>query len=256
MAYFERVGPSAFRATGHTGGAWDPQEQHIAPALGLLVHVAERDRDARRDDGLVFGRLCFDILGTMPIGVVDASVRVVRAGRTIELVEAALGHDGRTAATLRAWLLRPSDTGDVRGTALPRIPPPTAMSAWDPATVWAGGFVGSTDIRRAQLEPGRAAFWARTPLPLVRDEPVSRLAAAAGLLDIANGITVRASPQELGFPNIDLTAHLFTPPRGDWLGFDTSVSFGPSGVGVTSSVLHDVDGPIGTMSQILTLRMI
>src|SRR5580765_5755364 len=33
MTYFERVGESAFRATGHVGGAWDPDEQHVAPAL-------------------------------------------------------------------------------------------------------------------------------------------------------------------------------------------------------------------------------
>ena len=41
MTYFERLGRSAFRATGHVGGAWDPDEQHVAPALGLLVHIDE-----------------------------------------------------------------------------------------------------------------------------------------------------------------------------------------------------------------------
>jgi hypothetical protein len=51
-AYFERVGDAAFRATEHVGGAWTTHEQHIAPALGLIVHAIERDRDARRDDGL------------------------------------------------------------------------------------------------------------------------------------------------------------------------------------------------------------
>lgn len=54
--------------------------------------------------------------------------------------------------------------------------------------------------------------------------------------------------------NIDLTAHLFTQPRGDWLGFDTTVSFGPHGVGLTSSVSHDLGGPIGTVAQVLTVR--
>jgi hypothetical protein len=94
----------------------------------------------------------------------------------------------------------------------------------------------------------------RPAVPLVADEPVSSIARAAGLLDIANGMTVRADPRELAFPNVDLTAHLFREPSGDWLGFDTTVSFGPAGIGVTSSVLHDLDGPIGTMSQSLTIR--
>ena len=254
MAYFERVGASAFRATGHVSGAWDPGDQHIAPALGLLVHLVERDRDRRRGDGLVVARLSFDILGTVPVDVVDTTVTVVRPGRSIELVEATLGHDGRAAVLLRAWLLRPGDTTELYAAPLPGIPAPADMPAWDPSTVWPGGFIASAEVRRTQLEPGRAAFWVRTPLPLVADEPVSRLAAAAGLFDIANGMTVRVSPAQVAFPNVDLTAHLFAQPRGDWIGFDTTVCFGPAGVGLTSSVLHDVGGPIGTMSQILTVR--
>ncbi|MFD1507342.1 thioesterase family protein [Georgenia yuyongxinii] len=254
MAYFERVGASAFRATGHVGGAWRTDEQHIAPALGLLAHAVELDRDARRDDSLVVGRLSYDILGTIPIDVVETSVRVVRPGRTVELVEATLGHDGRDAVLLRAWLMRPGDTTRVHATPLPRITPPADMPVWDASTVWPGGFVASAEVRREQVEPGRAAFWVRTPLPLVHGEEVSRLASAAGLFDIANGMTVRVDPRDVAFPNVDLTAHLFTQPRGDWLGFDTTVSFGPSGLGLTSSVIHDSGGPIGTIAQILTVR--
>jgi Thioesterase-like superfamily len=254
LAYFERIGDSAFGATTDVSGAWDPSDQHIAPALGLLAHVVECDRDARRTDGLVIGRLSYDILGTIPVDVVDAAVRVLRPGRTIELVEATLRHGGRDAVLLRAWLMRPGDTTDLQATALPRIPPPNAMAAWDPSTVWPGGFIASAEVRRAQVEPGRAAFWVRTPIRLLEDETVSSLASAAGLLDIANGMTVRVSPRRVAFPNIDLTAHLFAEPRGDWVGFDTTVSFGPSGLGLTSSVLHDTTGPIGTMSQTLTVR--
>jgi hypothetical protein len=254
MAYFERVGETAFRATGHVSGAWNPDEQHIAPALGLLAHVVEVDRDARRDDGLVIGRMSFDILGTVPVDVLETSVRVIRPGRTIELVEASIGHNQRDAVLLRAWLMRPTDTTDLEATALPRIAPPMDMPGWDPSTVWPGGFIASAEVRRKQVEPGRASFWVRTPLPLIQDEEVSRLAGAAGLFDIANGMTVRVSPKDVAFPNIDLTAHLFSEPRGDWIGFDTTVSFGPRGTGLTSSVIHDTRGPIGTMSQILTLR--
>jgi hypothetical protein len=120
--------------------------------------------------------------------------------------------------------------------------------------VWPGGFIASAEVRREQIEPGRAAFWVRTPVRLIDVEEVSPLARAAGLFDIENGMTVRADPNKVAFPNVDLTAHLFDEPRGDWLGFDTTVTFGPTGVGLTSSVLHDAIGPIGTLDQILTLR--
>src|SRR5690348_2834457 len=254
MAYFERVGAGAYRATPDVGGAWDTATQHIAPALGLLTHVVERDRDVRRSDGLVVGRLSFDILGTIPIDVVDVDVRVLRPGRTIELVEATLGHRGRDAVLLRAWLMRPGDTAALDGTTLPRIAPPQDMPAWHPSTVWPGGFIASAEVRRTQQEPGRASYWVRTPLPLIEGEQTSRLASAAGLFDIANGMTVRADPRDVAFPNIDLTAHLFAQPQGDWVGFDTAVSFGGGGIGLTHSVVHDVTGPIGTVSQILTVR--
>ena len=254
MAYFTRIGDSAFRPSWHVSGAWDVADQHIAPAMGLLAHVVELDRDARRSDGLALARLSYDIFGTMPVDVVETAVRVVRPGRTIELVEAVLFHGGRSALSLRAWLMRRAVTADLAGSPLPSIAPPDEMEPWDPSTVWPGGFLTSLEVRRAQVEPGRASYWIRPRQPLVEGEPVSATARAAGLLDLANGMTTRADPEVVAFPNVDLTAHFFEEPPGGWLGFDTSVSFGTHGVGVTASTLHGPSGAIGTVSQILTLR--
>ncbi|MDF9716440.1 thioesterase family protein [Nocardioides sp. ChNu-153] len=253
-AYYERTGPGRFRATEHTGGAWDTTAQHVAPALGLLVHAIELDRDARRDDALLTARISADVLGTMPLGEVEVEVEVLRPGRTIELVQATMCAGGRAAVTLRAWLLEERTTATVAASALPRIAGPEDVPAWDPTTVWPGGFIASVDVRRRQIEPGRASFWARPAVPLVADEPVSPTARAAGLLDISNGMTVRVDPRRVAFPNVDLTAHLLRAPTGDWLGFDTTVSFGPQGLGVTTSVLHDATGPVGTSNQLLTVR--
>lgn len=254
MAYFERISPASFRATEHVSGAWNIAEQHIAPALGLLVHVVEDDRDARRDDGLVVGRLSYDILGTLPVDVVDCTVTVLRPGRTIELVEARLAHGGRDAVILRCWLMQPADTSSLAGTALQPLPPRESLPAWDASAVWRGGFIASAEVRRESLGVGRAHTWVRSDQELLDGEEVSNLAQLARHLDIANGMAVRADPTEVLFPNLDLTAHLFTQPRGDWLGLDTTVSFGPGGAGLTSSILHDESGPFGTLAQVLTVR--
>ena len=254
MAYFERIGEHTFRATEHVSGAWDPSTQHIAPALGLLANSVEVDRDRRGGDHLVVGRLSYDILGTIPVDQVEIKVDVIRPGRTIELVEATLSHEGRDAVLLRAWLMQRRDTTHLEGSSLPAIPAPEDLPAWDATSVWPGGFIASVEVRRRQVEPGRATFWVRTPVPLIEGEEVSSLARTTGLFDIANGMTVRADPDRIAFPNLDLTAHLFTEPRGEWVGFDTTVSFGPGGVGLTSSVVHDVHGPVGTVSQSLTVR--
>jgi Thioesterase-like superfamily len=253
-AYFERLDERRFRATEHTGGAWERDTQHIAPALGLMAHVVETDRDARRDDGLVVARLSYDILGTVPISEVDVDVSVLRGGRTIELVEAVLGHGGRPAVRLRAWLMQSRDTEAVRGTRHDPIPGPDQTEPWDPTTVWTGGFIATAEVRRRQVAPGRASVWVRTDVPLLAGEQVSRLSRFAGLLDIANGMAVRAEPEAVLFPNVDLTAHFFTEPRGDWLGLDTTVSFGAHGIGLTTSLIHDERGPVGVSSQALTVR--
>ena len=48
MAYWHRTAPHTFTPTEHVGGAWDLATQHIAPALGVLAHEVETDRDRRR----------------------------------------------------------------------------------------------------------------------------------------------------------------------------------------------------------------
>lgn len=257
MAYFERTGPSTFRATEHTGGAWALDEQHIAPSLGLLAHVVEVDRDRRRPDDptpLPLARLSFDILGTLPIEEVETSVTVRRPGRTIELVEATLSHNGRPAVLLHAWLLQTRNSSAVSGTGFTSIPGPDETPEWRPSDAWPGGFIKTAEVRRTQVEPGRGHFWVRTIEQLLDDEPVSPTASAVRLLDIANGMTVRQHPRDVAFPNLDLTAHLVRAPKPGWVGFDTSVTFGDSGIGLTSSILHDEDGPIGALNQILTVR--
>lgn len=254
MAYFERTGATTFRATRHTAGAWRQDEQHVAPSLGLLAHLVEADRDSRRDDALVPARFSYDILGTMPVGPVKTSVQVLRPGRTIELVEARMSAEGRDAVVLRCWLMATGDTTAVAGTPLPRIARPDEHDPWDATTVWGGGFIASTRVRRRLTEPGMGSYWVRTDVPLLASEPVSALASAMGLVDISNGMVTRVSPVDVAFPNVDLTAHFFRAPSRGWIGFDTRVSFGANGTGITSSLVYDELGPCGEMAQLLTVR--
>lgn len=255
-SYFTRTGPRTFQPTEHVSGGWNTAEQHVAPGMGLLAHAVEADRDARRDDGLVIGRLGYDILGTLPMDEVEVDVQVVRPGRTIELVEATLSHAGRPAVRLRAWLLQRHDTRALAGSAVEPLAPPTdpRWESWLPTSVWPGGFIASAELRRGPHTPGAGAYWVRTPVTLVEGEQVSRLAEVAALVDIANGMVARVEPEEALYPNVDLTAHLVREPAPGWLGLDTRVTFGPGGLGLTTSTLHDEQGPLGVVSQVLTVR--
>lgn len=253
QAYFDRLDVDRFVPTEHVSGAWEESQQHIGPSLGLLAHVVEGEVARRRDD-LLIGRVSYDIFGVVPMDPVEVAVEVVRPGRTIELVEVRLLHGGRTIVSGRAWLLQRQETADVAGTPPAVMPGPQDLTSWDPTTIWPGGFLASAEVRRRQVEPGRAQYWVRPRVRLVAGEPVLATARMLGVLDISNGMTVRRDPRDVLFPNVDLTAHLVREPVGEWVGFDTAVTFSADGRGLTTSAIHDETGLVGQSSQALTVR--
>ncbi|MFC5891078.1 thioesterase family protein [Kitasatospora sp. CM 4170] len=255
-SYYQRTGEDRFKPTLHAQGAWHPDEQHFSPLGGLIVHAIERHRHVRGrgGDGLALARISFDILGLIALEEFEITVETVRPGRTIELVEATVVIGDRAVVRARAWFLAELDTAAVAGTHDARIPAPEEFAPWTMGGMWGGGYIASIDVRRHESAPGRAAAWITTPVDLVAGEGGSAHARFVALVDTANGIAARQHPTAWMFPNTDLTIHFFRRPEGRWTGLDTSVSFGPTGHGITSTVLHDHHGPLGRAEQILTVR--
>ncbi|MFI5061375.1 MAG: thioesterase family protein [Actinomycetales bacterium] len=254
-AYFEKVGPGRFHPTRYAGGAWGDAEIHFSPLGGLIVHVIEEFVAKHHGDGMLLSRVGFDILGFLAADECEIRVETVRPGRTIRLVEATVEIADRTVVRARAWYLAAFDTVSVAGGEEERLASVEGLASSSMTAVWPGGFVASLDLRPVgPAHPGRGAVWLSTATTLVAGEEASALASWLALVDTANGVAVRQPPQEWMFPNVDLTIHLHRQPGGRWVGLDTTVTFGPTGQGVTSSVLHDLDGPVGYAQQSLTLR--
>lgn len=255
-AYYRRIDDEAegarFRPTLHVQGAWQPGEQHMAAISGLLVH--ELERHLPRPE-LRLARISFDILGVIPAAETTIAVRILRPGRTIELLEATATIGGRPAVRATAWRLQRGDTAAIAGHGGTPLPPPEQFEVHDVAAMWPGGYIASLEFRPGpRSEPGAGITWLRSRPVLVADEPISELARLAALVDTANGSCTRVDPRRWMFPNTDLGVHLFREPSGGWLGLDTQQDFGPDGIGLTSSVLHDRQGPFGRSEQILTVR--
>lgn len=246
---------SAFASTLHSQGAWQESEQHMSPAGGLLMHEIEGNHP--RPDVLT-SRVSFEILGVIHGGEFTVTTTVTRPGRTIELVEATMTHGDRVAIRASVWRLLVGDTTEVEGHWFPPIEGPEAGTRRTMGELWPGGYIESLQAREIRPhEPGRTTMWIRSDLPLVEGEPEAgptSVAASVGVMDTANGIATRVNPQEWLFPNVDLSIHLFRIPVPGWVGFDTRVAFGPAGQGLTTTVVHDVQGAIGTISQSLTVR--
>ncbi|SDX19592.1 Thioesterase-like superfamily protein [Saccharopolyspora shandongensis] len=252
-SYFERLDAHRFKPTTHASGAWRNDEQHFSPLGGLLVHAIERARAGRPD--LLISRISFDILGKIALDEFEIQVETTRPGRTIELVEATAIIAGRPVVRARAWFLAELDTGAAAGGEPDPLPAPESLASWPMNSLWPGGFIASLDTRPVGTpRPGRNTAWVSTRTDLVAGEPVSPVASYVALVDTANGIAVRQEPTKWMFPNVDLSIHLYRQPEGRWTGLDTTVVFGGRGQGLTSSVLHDTRGPIGTAQQSLTVR--
>lgn len=250
--YYVALGDGRYRPTRHTMGAWSEDEQHMAVVTGLLVHNLER-HDPRPD--LQWGRMTFDILGMIHRSETTVRTRTLRPGRTIELVEAVASAGGRDVVRASAWRLVRGDTSAVAGVEAEPLPAPVSVPVWQGMEHWGGDFLRTLEFRALEgLRPGRGKVWVRTGHPLVAGEETSDLARWCGMLDVANGIAWRQPPQEWLFPNVDLTLHLHRQPEGPWVGLDTQVSWGPTGIGQSSSAVHDQHGPVGTVEQSLTLR--
>ena len=256
-SYYERIDEHRYKPTVHASGAWDPDELHFSPLGGLVVHAIDHHLAGRpgQGGGLLLSRISYDILGRLALDECEIRVESVRPGRTIELLEAVVRVAGRPVVRARAWLLAAGDTAAVAGGGPERLTPPGELASWPMASLWPGGYIASLDVRPlAPPRPGRTTAWISTSLDLVADEPSSPLASYIALVDTANGIAVREAPTAWMFPNVDLTLHLHRQPEGRWTGLDTTVTFGPTGQGVTSTVLHDVNGPVGHAQQMLTVR--
>lgn len=261
-SYYRDLGDGRFESTTLTQGTWSPDEQHMAVAAGLTVHALE---SMPGGEGKRLSRISLDILGMIHQGECEIRTRVVRPGRRIELLEAEWRSQDRATIVARAWRLTTAETTAVVGVEDEPMPSPDSFAASDFMHVWGGNFVSSLEYRPLpEGRPGRGRIWVRADTPLLDGAEVSPLARLMGTVDVANGIAPRIAPnldpeqapqgESWSYPNVDLQLHLHRAPSGEWLGLDVRQQIGPDGVGLTSSVLHDLDGPFGRAEQILLVR--
>lgn len=265
-SYYEPIDDHTWQPTIHVQGAWNDHEQHMAPVAGLLAHALDT-HDPRPE--LHTSRITYEILGLMPLEATTVQCRTIRPGRTIELVEATMttaSQPDRPVVRATAWRLAASDTTVAAGNAPASIPPPSALDDGAFLAKWPGGFIRSLTARTTERVPatgsdeptGRIA-WLSSEVTLLPPTPDGRpgagpLAEFLRLSDAANGVAAQLDPYQWLFPNTDLTVHLWRTPGGSHTGLDTTATIGPEGVGLTHTVLHDEQGPVGRAAQILTVR--
>eukprot|EP01127_Copromyxa_protea_P002230 TRINITY_DN12123_c0_g1_i1.p1 TRINITY_DN12123_c0_g1~~TRINITY_DN12123_c0_g1_i1.p1 ORF type:complete len:266 (-),score=27.84 TRINITY_DN12123_c0_g1_i1:52-849(-) len=241
-----------YRSNIHAQGAWNPHEQHMAPATGIIC--SELAQFLPREN-MRMGRVALDIFGLIGFGEFSITTRMIRAGKTIELVESEMQVNGKTCVSARAWKMMTQDTSMIAGLEDNRVTTPEALPVWQGMGCWPGGWIKSIETRSDERRPGKGLVWVKSKVDMVEDQETPDFIRLLGLVDGANGIVPRCDPREgWAFPNLDLQMHLYRQPQGQWLGLEATQQYGFDGIGLTSAILHDEVGPFGRSEQILTLR--
>jgi Thioesterase-like superfamily len=245
-------------------GPWDPHALHGGAPAALITSAFERLEPGAE---LRIGRLGFEFLRPIPMAPLSLRTSIVRPGRRVqELAGELYAHveeSERPLLVCRASALRVQPVPGGLPPA-PAVEEDDALPPPDQATPHTFGLDSTEHTSFAasamemrwfgdpwQLGPGRV--WQRLRVPLLPGQeptPLVRLAASA---DFGNGVSASLPFDEFLFINADLGVHLHRPPRGEWIGLDARTMIDPGGCGLSESVLHDEDGPLGRAFQTLVV---
>ena len=130
----------------------------------------------------------------------------------------------------------------------------TAESTPPGADGWVDGYLSAVEWRftaGAFGQPGPATAWTRLRHPLVPGEPPSPLQRVLAVADSGNGISGDLDLTAWHFINPELTVHLHREAVGEWVCLEAQTALSPGGAGLATSVLSDLDGPVGVGAQSL-----
>ncbi|MFD9420633.1 thioesterase family protein [Streptomyces goshikiensis] len=253
-AFFERVDTGRFLATEYTRGPWDPGAQHAGPPAALLGRAVE-DREGARED-MRLARITYEILRPVPIGPLEVTTSVLRAGRSTEVVEAAVAPPGAAPVMLaRALRIRVAPEAVPAAVPGPGLPTPGEVEVTPFFPVpWQTGYHSAMETRFTEgafTELGPGTCWMRMKVALIAGEDVKPLDRVLVAADSGNGISSVMDFGRFVFVNSDLTVHLHRHPVGEWACVEARTSVDAAGIGLADARLHDEKGPIGRSAQSL-----
>lgn len=247
----ERILPTALAR-----GPWSPDAQHGGAPAGLVAGLAE---EALAPEGYQLVRLTLELLRPVPVAELTATVDA-EGGRAVRRVRVKLHHDGKTVASGLAVMVRGAPISEGAAASERALPPPAQCHepVRIPGMAEEESFhytaMASKVAGGSTLEPGPAAAWLRLNVPLVEGMETTPLMRAAAASDFGNGLSWTLPLDRYLFANTDLTLYIQRPPVSEWVGVDSRTWIETSGIGLTRSVLHDENGPLGVAQQNLLVR--
>jgi hypothetical protein len=260
--YLPTEDPSTYESTELAGAGWYQEGQHGGALSALIAGHIESTATLTP---MEIARITVEIFRVVPLVPLRIETRVVREGKRIQTIQAMVyGPDGTLLSLATAQRLRTAELDlppEAEGPPL-ELTTPERLQPFASRS-WGVGETGRILFHRHAIEvreihggftsKGPGAIWVRLTKPIVAGReptPAQRAIAAA---DFCNGISRRVDVSDWVFMNSDLTVHLARYPSGDWVALDAESVYSPSGRGVATGSLWDLDGALGRSTQTLYL---
>ena len=227
---------------------------HGGPPAALLVRALEGHEV---DQPMLLARMTVEIVRPVPVEPLQVTIRTVRPGKKVQLLEAVLTTAEREVCRALAWRIREMDlalTDDVEDIAPPPLPPPMPPTFTDwPYRAFHRDGVEMRFVEGAFEVPGPCVVWMRLRQPVVDDEAPSGVQRLVAHADFGNGVSHVLPMDRYLFINPDLSVYALRQPVGEWICLDSRTLHGPTGTGLAESILYDAHGVVGRSVQALLL---
>lgn len=228
-------------------GGWGRDQLRGIAVSSALARAAEVAVASTGRTGLQPVRWTVDLFRPATMAPCRTRTAVVRAGRRLCLVDASLEQGDEVVARGTALYLRAGETPEGQVWSPDRVPspPPTGLEpvAREPRLYYSDG-VGWTASATDHQNGARKASWHR-PVPVVEGEEPRPFQMVAGVADVVNMVTNWGS-RGLAYINADITLSLARLPDGPEVGLESLDRVAGDGIAVSTAVVHDRRGPIGT----------
>src|SRR5277367_6674426 len=257
---YTRLDDDSYRPSSLTRGPWHPDHQHAGPPIALMCRAIE---NAALKMGLThLSRLTANLLRPVPIRDLAIEVITNYVGRNSGHFSARLKVGDKEVAHVTALAQRENDVklpDDLPGHPLPGAPrqPDDSPAAIFPFHGKQVGYADLVDLRiaRGVFFKGPCAIWFRLRHPLLGSEEPSAYQRVAVAADSSNGISAILDFSRYSFLSLDLTINLLRKPIGEWICVEARTILGPTGGGLAESMLYDLHGFIGRVTQSLAIRV-
>lgn len=252
FAWFERQeGPDGdvFAPLPLAKAAWKDDQVHGVAISGLIARAIENEVAAAGRTDLVPARYQLDMFRPARMAPTTASVRVVRDGPRLMLLDAVVEQDGETVARAGATFLAPasSPSGAVwtpDASARPTPPPDDMLPPQGEQHVpFFSSEKGWSDDFGDHQNGGRHQTW-QTAVPIVHGEPCTPFQAVASVADATSMVT-NWGAAGVEYINTDVGLALSRLPDDARLGLRATDHLATDGVAVGVAEVYDEHGVFG-----------